>query len=76
MDPERWRRIDDLFARALERSDTERAGFLAAQCGDDVELLGELAEIKSGKVTYRIVGIRDLRLAEAWLRTRLRAGSA
>jgi eukaryotic-like serine/threonine-protein kinase len=42
MDPERWRRIDDLFAQALERSDAERAGFLAAQCGGDDELLREL----------------------------------
>jgi eukaryotic-like serine/threonine-protein kinase len=38
----RWRRIDDLLARALERPEAEREAFLDA-CGEDPELRAEVA---------------------------------
>ncbi len=38
MTPERWRRIGDLFERALEVDPPERDRWLATACGDDHEL--------------------------------------
>jgi WD40 repeat protein len=40
--PERWRRIEDLFSRAVERSGAERATFVREACGDDFELADEV----------------------------------
>ena len=40
--PERWRRIDDLFAAALELSADERDAFLAGACGEDRDLRREV----------------------------------
>jgi eukaryotic-like serine/threonine-protein kinase len=36
--PERWARIDALFGEALDRPESERLEFLAAECGEDREL--------------------------------------
>lgn len=38
MTPERWRRLDDLFAHAAELPAAARAGFAADACGADAEL--------------------------------------
>jgi serine/threonine-protein kinase len=43
MDAERWRRIDHLFAAALDLPDGERGAFLAAQCPEE----GEDAEVRA-----------------------------
>jgi len=41
-DPERWRRIEDLFEQALDLPAEARPAFLSAVCGADEELLREL----------------------------------
>ncbi|HTG13970.1 MAG TPA: serine/threonine-protein kinase, partial [Blastocatellia bacterium] len=38
MTPERWRQIEDLFHRALERDASERSALLAVACPSDAEL--------------------------------------
>jgi len=43
--PERWRRIEEIFHAALERPEEERSAFLAAEAGDDAELLAEAAAL-------------------------------
>jgi serine/threonine protein kinase len=53
MEPERWRRIEELYHAALERTEGERAAFLAEACGGDHALRNEveslLAQEKSAK---------------------------
>lgn len=45
MDAERWRRVDAIFAAALELPETERRGYIAAVCGPDRELIAEVASL-------------------------------
>ncbi len=45
MDPERWALIGRLFHEALERPGSERAGFLASECGTDAELCAEIERL-------------------------------
>src|SRR5438477_4918281 len=45
MDPERWRRIEQLYHDALELDPGERGGFLSDSCGDDPELRRELESL-------------------------------
>jgi eukaryotic-like serine/threonine-protein kinase len=45
MHPERWRRIDELFHAAVERSADERRGFLEQACGADVSLRAEIEKL-------------------------------
>ena len=45
MDPERWRRVEELFHSALEREPAERSGFLAGACADDAELRREIERL-------------------------------
>jgi Tol biopolymer transport system component/tRNA A-37 threonylcarbamoyl transferase component Bud32 len=40
--PGRWQRIKDLTARALAQNPAERTAFVAAECGDDSEMLREV----------------------------------
>ena len=42
---DRWRRIQDLFARALDRATDEREAWLAAQCVDDAETKDEVEKL-------------------------------
>jgi TolB-like protein/tRNA A-37 threonylcarbamoyl transferase component Bud32/Flp pilus assembly protein TadD len=42
MDPERWRRVEDLFHQALEREEPARSLFLDQECGRDPELRQEV----------------------------------
>src|SRR4051812_41971274 len=42
MDPERWRRVEELYHSALERDPGERHSFLFAACGADEDLLHEV----------------------------------
>ena len=44
-DPERRQRIEDLCDAALERHADDRAGFLAAACGDDDALRQEVESL-------------------------------
>ena len=42
MDPERWRRVGELFHRALEHGPEERSRFLDQACGGDAALRAEV----------------------------------
>lgn len=45
MDPERWRRIDALFHRAVALGPAERAALLATECADDASLRAEVEKL-------------------------------
>src|SRR5579864_6029209 len=45
MDPERWRTIEALYHRALERPTADRALFMESACGDDEELLDQVMSL-------------------------------
>ena len=45
MTPERWSRIKDIFATALEREPTQRASYVEEACGDDAELRAEVSSL-------------------------------
>jgi Tol biopolymer transport system component len=45
MTPDRWRKIEDLFHAALERSPESRAAYLAQACAADEELKREVEEM-------------------------------
>src|SRR5262249_16880418 len=42
MDSERWRQIEELYHRALERAPEERRAFVEAACREDRDLLREV----------------------------------
>jgi Tol biopolymer transport system component/tRNA A-37 threonylcarbamoyl transferase component Bud32 len=70
MDPERRRRIEDLCDAALDRDAAERATFVAAACGDDEALRGEVeallahAQAAEGFLATPIGGVAALILAD------------
>jgi hypothetical protein len=43
--PERWRRVNEIFHRALERPAADRRAFLDAECGGDPALASEVASL-------------------------------
>ena len=45
MNPERWQRVKELFDAALQCEPRERRHFLEQICGDDAELLEEVASL-------------------------------
>jgi non-specific serine/threonine protein kinase/serine/threonine-protein kinase len=45
MDPDRWRRVDDLFHAALEREPQDRIAFLAKECAGDAGLLDQVGRL-------------------------------
>jgi serine/threonine protein kinase len=45
MDPERWRRIEQLYHAVMERSPTEQATYLMEACGEDQELRHEVESL-------------------------------
>jgi serine/threonine-protein kinase len=45
MTPERWQRIEKIFATALEQPSEERARYVARVCRDDEELMREVASL-------------------------------
>jgi len=49
MDPDRWRRIEELYAAAGQREPRERARFLAEACGEDVALRKEVESLLAAK---------------------------
>ena len=48
MNPERWRRIEQLYHAALELDRSERSAFLQQRCGDDPVLLNEVDLLIAG----------------------------
>jgi len=51
VDPTRWKRIQELFARAVELPDGEREALLAAACGDDEALRDEVRSLLHADAT-------------------------
>jgi len=47
MKPDRWRKVDEVFAAALEREPNERAAFLSQACGSDQDLRREVEKMLS-----------------------------
>ena len=45
MDPELWRRVEQLYHRALEQDESSRAAFLERSCEDDEELRREVESL-------------------------------
>lgn len=45
VDTERWRRLEQLFHRAADLPDVDRAKFLDAECGDDATLRAEVERL-------------------------------
>jgi len=45
MDPERWRRIEQVYHSALERGAAEREGFLIEACQGDANLRREVESL-------------------------------
>jgi non-specific serine/threonine protein kinase/serine/threonine-protein kinase len=48
MNPERWKRIDELFHKAIELPDNERDDFLERACSGDLSLRAEIAKLIDG----------------------------
>lgn len=60
LSPERWARVERIFAGALERAPEARAGYLAAQCGGDEALRAEVesllaAEARAGGGRFDVI---------------------
>lgn len=51
MESERWRHLQELFHRAVDLGDTERAALLDAECGADGDLRSELERLLRGDHT-------------------------
>jgi hypothetical protein len=45
MEPERWRRVEELYHAALEVATDQRSGFLKDTCRGDEELLSEVESL-------------------------------
>ena len=61
MDPRHWRRAEDLFHAALERSPEARQAFLAEACGSDAELRQHVEMLVSAdSATASLLGDRVL----------------
>ena len=45
MEPERWRRVEELYHASLQVATDQRAAFLKDACGGDEELLSEVESL-------------------------------
>ena len=45
MNPEIWRRVEELFHAALERAPEERSGFLDEACRNDADLRQQVEQL-------------------------------
>jgi eukaryotic-like serine/threonine-protein kinase len=67
-DLERWRRLDRLFAEALDRDPPEREGFLRQACGGDAALFRDASSLLECAVeAERVLGGSAAAVAEALL---------
>jgi hypothetical protein len=53
MDPERWRKVTEIFHAAPARESGARAAFLADVCGDDAALRGDVETLLAGDARAR-----------------------
>jgi serine/threonine protein kinase/Tol biopolymer transport system component len=56
MDPERWKKITEIFHAALARESGRRAAFVADACGDDTALRAEVDALLAGDAKARAGG--------------------
>ena len=56
MDPERWKKITEIFHAALARESGQRAAFVAGACGDDRALRAEVDALLTGDAKARAGG--------------------
>jgi eukaryotic-like serine/threonine-protein kinase len=65
MNPERWRRIEQVYSAAVERTPDEQAAYLAEACGEDQELRQEVESLlrngERGWATGRFSPGRDVK---------------
>ena len=43
--PDRWRRVNDIFHRALEQPAADRRAFVEAECAEDLALASEVSSL-------------------------------
>ena len=72
MTPERWERVSELFASALQHEPGERSAFLWRICADDRELIAEVESLihaHEGGGELALPGTMDTRtlVRDAWL---------
>jgi hypothetical protein len=63
--PERWRQIEDLYHRALERSEAERDAFLRQTCGSDDALRREVESLLAQTATDHLVSVPTVEVPTA-----------
>jgi serine/threonine protein kinase/tetratricopeptide (TPR) repeat protein len=67
MKPERWERIQQLFHRATELPETERAGFLDAECEGDAALQSEVFSLLEADAQQALIDRTLAHVAEGVL---------
>jgi Tol biopolymer transport system component len=77
MNPDRWRRVADLYNGAMERDPTARGAFLAETCGDDADLRRDVESLLAQEHTSLVIDHEVQAIAAAVLQDvlRLQAGS-
>ena len=60
MEPEAFRRVEELFQRALELDESQRAEFLARSCGGDPALRREVESLFAQEQKSRVVQIEPI----------------
>ena len=58
-DPSQWRKIEDLFHRALEQPEVERQLWLLNACAGDTALLNEVESLLESEKSNACVSIRE-----------------
>src|SRR5216117_890030 len=56
MDPERWRRVEELYHCALDRRPCERDAFLLEACASDEQLRREIESLLGQTSTASVLG--------------------
>jgi eukaryotic-like serine/threonine-protein kinase len=63
--PERWRQVERLYHAAWNQSPSQRASFLAEECGGDEELLREVESLLAQEGSLPTLGLADRSAWEA-----------
>ena len=63
MNPQPWRKVEQLYHSALELDPAERNGFLAQACQEDAELLREVESLSECLSHFIVFGEGSLRRA-------------
>jgi serine/threonine protein kinase len=74
MDPERWRKVEELYHAALERTPAERAAFLSDACHGDEDLQHEIESLLAQESGAKILDHVAAELLPDYAARRLTAG--